>query len=96
MIGLQAQAATQDVAGDVCGAHPAHECMRAQPDQRLDRLDVQLRDDHAGGLADLGTRELIELGPRIAVRVGNRHLFVLGEQIEQRQFSQLGGNQGAG
>ena len=57
---------------------------------------LELGDQHAGGLADLGARQRVELGPGVAVGVSGGRLEVVIEQVEQRDACQLGGDDGAG
>lgn len=52
-VGLELQSALEDVAGDVGGAAAGGVSVSAQPDKGLGQLNLQLGDEHSGGLADL-------------------------------------------
>ena len=95
-VGLEPESAVEDVAGDVGGAAAGGVGVGAQADQGLGGLDLQLGDEHAGGLADLGAGQGVEFGPGVAVGVGDGGLQVVVEEVEQRDAGQLGGDDGAG
>ena len=50
----------------------------AQAHEGLGGLDLELGDDHAGGLADLGAGQRVEFGPGVAFGVsgGGLHITV--------------------
>jgi hypothetical protein len=68
----------------------------SESDQSVGGSDVELRDQHAGGLADVGVGELVQLGPRPTPHLTYRLPQVLTEQVQHRQRGQLGRDHGAG
>jgi hypothetical protein len=95
-IGVQLQPAGEDVAGDVGGVASGGVSMGPQSDQGFGGLDLELCDQHACGLADLGAGEGVELDTGVAVGVGNGGLEVAIEEVEEGNRSEFGGEDGAG
>ena len=58
--------------------------------------DLQLGNEHAGGLADVGAGERVEFGPRVAVGFGDGGLQVGVEDIQQRDAGNFRGGDRAG
>src|ERR1700751_3155543 len=95
-VGLELQSAVENVAGNVGGAATGGVGVSPQPDQGLSRLDLQLGDEHAGGLADLRAAQRVEFGPGIAVGVGDGGLQVAVHQVQKRDTCELRGGDCAG
>ena len=68
----------------------------AQPDQGLGRLNLQLGDEHAGGLADLRAAQRVQFCPGIAVGVGDGGLQVAVQEVQQRDAGELRGGDRTG
>src|ERR1700738_3533657 len=96
LVGLELQSPVENVAGDVGGAAAGGVGVGAQSHQRLGGFDPELRDEHAGGLADLRAAQCVEFGPGAAARVVDGGLQVGVDEVKQGHAGQLGGDDSAG
>jgi hypothetical protein len=90
LVSLESESAIEDVAGDVGGAAAGGVRAGPQSDQRLGRLDLELRHEHSGGLADLGAGQRIEFRPGVAGGVGDGGLQVGVEEVQQWNACEFG------
>ena len=95
-IGFELESAVQDVACDIGCAAAGGVGVRAYSHKRFRRVDLQLSNDHASGLADLGARKRIEFGPRIAARVGDGGSEISVKKIQEWNAGEFGGSDGTG
>jgi hypothetical protein len=95
-IRFELESAVENVAGDIGGTAAGGVGVRAKSHQGLGGVNLQLGNEHAGGLTDLSARERVEFGPRITGRVGGGSLEIPVEKVEQRDAGKFGGGDGAG
>lgn len=92
---VKGESAVEDVAGDVCGAAAGGVGVGSQSHQGFGGIDVELGDEHAGGLADFDAGQCVEFGPGVAVGVVCGGLEVGVEEVEKGDAGDLGGGDGA-
>jgi hypothetical protein len=96
LVGLESDSAIEDVAGDVGGAAAGGVGVGPQSDQRLGRLDLELRHEHSGGLAHLGAGQRVEFRPGVAGRVGDGGLQVGVEEVQKWDACEFGRGDASG